>query len=73
LRVSIPSKGQGGHVDGLNRWDDKVSAGVKVIPLAMHSAIKSSAIALLDLGGDVETGVGGGAVMVTGDSRTKGL
>ena len=53
--------------------EDAVSAGVKVIPLATHSAIKSPAVARVNVGGDAETGVGGGAVIVTGDSSTKGL
>jgi hypothetical protein len=41
--------------------------------VATHSAIKSPAVPRENVGGDAETGVGGGAVMVTGDSSAKDL
>jgi hypothetical protein len=72
VRVSIASRGQGGHVDGVGR-DGAVPAGVEGIPLATYSAKKSPAVARANVGGDVETGVGGGAVRATGDSSAKGL
>lgn len=53
--------------------DGAVSAGVEGSLLVTHSAIKSPAVARVNVGGDAETGVGGGAVMVTGDSSAKGL
>jgi hypothetical protein len=53
--------------------DGAVSAGGEGIPLATYAAINSPAVARANVGGDAETGVGGGAVIVTGDSSAKGL
>jgi len=43
-----------------------------LIPFAAHSAIKSLTVSLEDRAGDADTGVGGGAAMMAGDSSKKG-